>query len=40
MHEAHLNQELKEVGEKLTKHIDGYVNAVVINSDENSVRIR
>jgi len=31
----HLNQELKEVGEKLTKHIDGYVNAVVVNSDEN-----
>ncbi len=31
----HLNQELKEVGEKLTKHIDGYVNTVVVNSDEN-----
>ena len=31
----HLNQELKEVGEKLTKHIDDYVNAIVVNSDEN-----
>ncbi|GCL46349.1 dynamin-like GTPase family protein [Microcystis aeruginosa] len=30
----HLNQELKEVGEKLTKHIEGYVNAIVVNSDE------